>query len=228
MTLIYGHRGARGEAPENTLAGFELCLELGVTRCELDLHLSRDGELVVIHDPTLKRTTGRGGKVSEKAVADLIALDARQGGPVWPLPCPIPTLRELFEKCSFEHWQLEVKSASRVRAAQTVRAIAQLVDEFGLQDKVTVTSSSREVLRALNRSGRPRGAAELVADCLPATSVTLLNYHAAVLERCDLVRVIENDVAGEGFSRRYASNVTEDVQIIAILSAIEAPDRLAG
>ncbi len=144
MTLIYGHRGARGEAPENTLAGFELCLELGVTRCELDLHLSRDGELVVIHDPTLKRTTGRGGKVSEKAVADLVALDARQGGPVWPRPCPIPTLRELFEKCSFEHWQLEVKSASRVRAAQTVRAIAQLVEEFGLQDKVTVTSSSRE------------------------------------------------------------------------------------
>ena len=96
MTFIYGHRGARGEAPENTLAGFELCLELGVRRCELDLHLSRDGELVVIHDPTLKRTTGRGGKVSEKAVADLVALDARQGGPVWPRPSPIPTLRELF------------------------------------------------------------------------------------------------------------------------------------
>ena len=163
MTFIYGHRGARGEAPENTLAGFELCLELGVQRCELDLHLSRDGELVVIHDPTLKRTTGRGGKVSEKAVADLLALDARQGGPSWPRPCPIPTLRQLFEKCRFEHWQLEVKSASRVRAAQTVKAIAQLVEEFGLQDRITVTSASREVLRALQRD-TPHLARGLVAE----------------------------------------------------------------
>lgn len=85
----------------------------------------------------------------------------------------------------------------------------------------------REVLRALNRTDRPRSAAELVDDCLPATSVTLLNYHAAVLERCDLLRVIENDVAGEGYGRRYASNVTEDVQIIAILSASELLDRIA-
>ena len=85
----------------------------------------------------------------------------------------------------------------------------------------------REILRALNRSDRPRTAAELVS-ALPATSVTLLNYHAAVLERCDLVRAIENDVAGEGFSRQYASNVAEDVQIIAILSATEAQDRRDG
>ncbi len=86
----------------------------------------------------------------------------------------------------------------------------------------------REVLRALNRSARPCGAGELVSACLPTTSVTLLNYHAAVLERCDLVRVIDNEVAGEGFSRSYASNVSEDVQIIAILSATEAQDRLDG
>jgi DNA-binding transcriptional ArsR family regulator len=83
----------------------------------------------------------------------------------------------------------------------------------------------REVLRALNRSDRPRSAAELVSASLPQTSVTLLNYHAAVLERCDLVRAIENEVAGEAFSRRYSSNVAEDVQIIAILSATEALDR---
>ena len=83
----------------------------------------------------------------------------------------------------------------------------------------------RGLLRALNRSDHPRAAAELVDDCLPTTNVTLLNYHAAVLERCDLLRVIENDVAGEGFGRRYASGVAEDVQIIAVLSATEASDR---
>lgn len=148
MTLIYGHRGAKGEAPENTLISFQRCLEHGVTRCELDLHLSRDGELMVIHDPTLKRTTGLRGKVIEQDAADLVRHDARLGGPGWRQPCPIPRLSELFERCPFEHWQLEVKSASKTRSVQLVKAIDALVKRHGLEQKVCITSSSREVLRA--------------------------------------------------------------------------------
>lgn len=151
MTLIYGHRGAKGEAPENTLVSFQQCLQHGVRRCELDLHLSQDGELMVIHDPTLKRTTGRRGKVAQHDADELVRYDARLGGPGWKVPCLIPRLSELFEKCDFEHWQLEVKSASRVRAARTVMAIKELAERHGLLDRITVTSSSREVLRALNR-----------------------------------------------------------------------------
>lgn len=163
MTLIYGHRGARGEAPENTLASFQRCLEHGVTRCELDLHLSADGELMVIHDPTLKRTTGQRGKVAERSAAELEQLDARSGGPDWPQACQIPRLRTLFEHCSFEHWQLEVKSASKVRARLIVEAIAKLTREFGLSHKVTVTSSSRTVLSALQTLA-PQLARGLVAE----------------------------------------------------------------
>jgi glycerophosphoryl diester phosphodiesterase len=148
VTLIYGHRGAKGEAPENTLASFKQCLEHGVRRCELDLHLSRDGELMVIHDPTLKRTTGRGGKVVEHDAQALVTYDARKGGPGWVSPCPIPRLEELFQACPFEHWQLEVKSASRTRAATTVLAIRELAQRMNLLDRITITSSSREVLRA--------------------------------------------------------------------------------
>jgi glycerophosphoryl diester phosphodiesterase len=151
VTLIYGHRGAKGEAPENTLASFKQCLAHGVRRCELDLHLSKDGQLMVIHDPTLKRTTGRRGKVVEHDAEELTQYDARQGGPSWKQPCPIPRLEELFEQCEFEHWQLEVKSASRVRAARSVLAIKALAERHGLLDRVTVTSGSREVLRALKR-----------------------------------------------------------------------------
>jgi len=155
VTLIYGHRGAKGEAPENTLTSFRQCLEHGVNRCELDLHLSADNQLMVIHDPTLKRTTGRRGKVVEHSAADLTTYDARAGGPGHVQPCPIPRLEELFEKCAFEHWQLEVKSPSRTRAASTVLAIRELAQQYDLLDKVTITSSSREVLSA---------AVELVPD----------------------------------------------------------------
>lgn len=163
MTLIYGHRGAKGEAPENTLASFRRCLERGVRHCELDLHLSRDGELMVIHDPTLKRTTGRRGKVSQHEAATLTTYDARLAGPEWKHPCPIPKLSELFEKCAFDHWQLEVKSASPERAARIVLAIRELAARHALIDRITVTSGSRTVLRTLQRL-TPELARGLVAE----------------------------------------------------------------
>ena len=181
MTLIYGHRGAKGEAPENTLASFQHCLDQGVRRCELDLHLSRDGELMVIHDHTLKRTTTHRGRVAQHDAAELVTFDARQGGPGWPRPCPIPRLVELLEQCPFEHWQLEVKSASRVRAARSVLAIQALVERFGLQDKVTVTSSSREVLRALNRL-TPQLSCGLIAEYAWLDPIKIARHY-----NCDLL-----------------------------------------
>ena len=148
MTLIYGHRGARGEAPENTLASFRRCLDAGVKRVELDLHLSSDRQLMVIHDPTLKRTTGLGGKVSQHSAAALMQLDARRNGPAWPEPCPIPSLEQLFVSCpEFEHYQLEVKSGSSGQSRIVLDAIAALVKRFGLEERVVVTSSSRTLLK---------------------------------------------------------------------------------
>ena len=148
MTLIYGHRGARGEAPENTLASFQACLNAGVTRCELDLHLSKDKQLMVIHDANLKRTTGRSGKVSQHTAEQLMQMDARHNTVPWPTACPIPSLEQLFTLCPFNHWQLEVKEASRTRAIETIRAIDELSTRFAMQDKIIISSSSRTVLRA--------------------------------------------------------------------------------
>lgn len=151
MPLIYGHRGARGKVPENTLASFQYCLNLGVKRCELDLHLSKDNHLMVIHDTTLKRTTGRSGRINHYNKDELIEFDARRNTPKWNSPCLIPTLEELFQKCPFEHWQLEVKSASKKRAESTVMALIALISQYQMQDKVTITTSSRAILKALNK-----------------------------------------------------------------------------
>ncbi len=163
MTLIYGHRGARGEAPENTLASFEACLKAGVSRCELDLQLSKDGQLMVIHDASLKRTTGLRGKVSQHTAKQLMNMDARHNTVPWPSICPIPTLEQLFSQCNFSHWQLEVKSTSSRRAAHTIQAIAQLSARHAVQDKIIITSSSRTVLRAAQRLA-PHLARGLVAE----------------------------------------------------------------
>ena len=76
MTRIFGHRGSSGEAPENTLAAFRKALEAGADGVELDLHGSRDGYPVVIHDPTLDRTTNGNGTVAEAPLEELRKLDA--------------------------------------------------------------------------------------------------------------------------------------------------------
>ncbi|HIZ52007.1 MAG TPA: glycerophosphodiester phosphodiesterase [Candidatus Pseudomonas excrementavium] len=152
--LIYGHRGARGEAPENTLPSFRKALEVGVRRVELDLHLSSDHQLMVIHDPTLKRTTGIKGKIAAHTAAELMRLDARLGLAGWGEPCPIPTLEQLFRSCpEFEHYQLEVKSGSAAQSRRVMSAVMPLVDEFGLREKVVITSSSRTLLRYVQQNG---------------------------------------------------------------------------
>ena len=151
--LIYGHRGARGEAPENTLASFRKALAAGVTRVELDLHLSADNQLMVIHDPTLKRTTRIRGKVASHTAAELTGMDARHGLSGWTEASPIPTLAQLFEACpEFEHYQLEVKSASRTQASRVMDALAPLLEQYQLSSKVVITSASRPLLRHIQNS----------------------------------------------------------------------------
>src|SRR3990170_2726562 len=73
--LVIAHRGASSDAPENTIAAFELALEQGADALEMDIHLSKDGHPVVIHDFTLERTTDGVGPVSERPVRELKRLD---------------------------------------------------------------------------------------------------------------------------------------------------------
>ena len=85
------HRGASAYEPENTLRAFARAIEMGATMLELDVHLSLDGALVVIHDPDLSRTTNGRGLVSDLPLAEIQRLDAGLGEHV-------PTLEEVIEE----------------------------------------------------------------------------------------------------------------------------------
>lgn len=74
--LIIGHRGASGYCPENTMASYYKAIEMGVDFLEVDIHLSKDGVLVVHHDPTLDRTTDGKGNLRDYTAAELLKLDA--------------------------------------------------------------------------------------------------------------------------------------------------------
>ncbi|MEM3426627.1 MAG: glycerophosphodiester phosphodiesterase family protein, partial [Thermoproteota archaeon] len=88
--LKIGHRGARFYEPENTLRSFRKALELGVDAVELDVRRTRDGELVVIHDAEVDRTTNGKGLVRELTLEEIRRLDAGKGE-------KIPTLEEALD-----------------------------------------------------------------------------------------------------------------------------------
>ncbi len=89
MANIMGHRGASAYEPENTLRSFQRALSMGVAAVELDVQLTKDGRLAVIHDATLDRTTNGRGPVKDFTLAELQRLDAGQGEPV-------PSLEQVF------------------------------------------------------------------------------------------------------------------------------------
>lgn len=90
MLEVVGHRGAAAHEPENTLKSFETAIRLGANTIELDVHLTKDRKLVVIHDSTVDRTTNGKGHVKEMNFSELRRLDAGKGE-------RIPTLGEVME-----------------------------------------------------------------------------------------------------------------------------------
>ena len=94
-TLVWGHRGASGYAPENTMAAFEKAVEMGADGIELDVQLTKDGELVVIHDETIDRVSDGSGWVKDYTYAKLIKHNFNRTHPEYK-HAQIPTLEEVY------------------------------------------------------------------------------------------------------------------------------------
>jgi glycerophosphoryl diester phosphodiesterase len=176
------HRGGALRRPENTMAAFDYAAALGVDAIELDVHLSKDGHVVVIHDPTLDRTTGARGAVADHTADALNRLDAgwafEDSGqfPFRGQDIGVPTLDQVLRRYRDMPFMVELKGASAdlaVRAIDVVRhadAVERVI--FGSFSQVTLaavrehssfitSASAPEGLRAVIRShlwmgpGRP-------------------------------------------------------------------------
>lgn len=93
---VWAHRGASGYAPENTLDAFKLAVEQGADGVELDVQMSADGQLVVIHDETVDRVSGVHGYVKDLSIEELKSLNVNKPHPEYE-KVQIPTLREVYE-----------------------------------------------------------------------------------------------------------------------------------
>ncbi|MBX3013278.1 MAG: hypothetical protein KF832_17295 [Caldilineaceae bacterium] len=139
-TQIFAHRGAKAVAPENTLPAFQCALAMGVAGIELDVHCSKDGKLVVIHDESLTRTTNGQGNVGDYTAAQLAKLDAGSYFDPAFAGVGVPTLDEVFDlvgnRCQVN---VEVKSHDP-NGGDQVEPLIDLITDRQLADQVIVSS----------------------------------------------------------------------------------------
>jgi glycerophosphoryl diester phosphodiesterase len=149
--LNYAHRGASHEAPANTLAAFRRAIELGADGIELDVHLSSDGEVVVIHDFDLAATTDGTGAVREKSLSELKELDA--GG--WFAPAfageRIPTLQEVIDEVGKNLLlNVEIKTKS-LQGEGLAESVVETIVSNGLSERVIVSSFNPLAVQRVRR-----------------------------------------------------------------------------
>lgn len=162
--IVYGHRGAAGEAPENTLAGFQHAMDQGIRHFELDLRCAHGGEIVVVHDMTLHRTHASRASVARRHSTDLSARETRPGPYTWARSTGIPTLHAVVQQCrKARHFQFEVKTGQLGDHAIFCERLARFIREHRMAGRVTITSLDPELLSAMAHAG-PELSIGLVAD----------------------------------------------------------------
>lgn len=138
--IVFAHRGASLYAPENTLSAFQTALEQGAPAMETDAKLSTDGEVVLIHDQTVNRTTNGKGRVSDFTLVELKELDAGCFfGPQFAGET-IPSLREVFEVFGKRlYYNIELTNY-RTPWDNLVKKVVELVKEFHYEENVLFSS----------------------------------------------------------------------------------------
>lgn len=150
---IAGHRGDPKSAPENTLASFRASIEKGADMVELDAHMTKDGEIIVMHDPTVDRTTDKTGRISEMTLAEIKALSAGEyNGEVQR----VPTFREFCELVKPYDVLINVEFKDYLDthgeefSDESMRKIIDIIEEYDLSERVVLNSFDAHILKKLS------------------------------------------------------------------------------
>jgi len=149
--LNIGHRGASAAAPQNTLAAFRKAIELGADGVELDAQLSAEGGVVVIHDFVVETTTDGAGRVADKTLAELKALDAGSRFSSEFAGERIPTLAQVFETIEDKLLvNVELKDFDSF-GGKLEAPVLEVVRQHAMEKRVLFSSFNPFVLRAIQR-----------------------------------------------------------------------------
>jgi glycerophosphoryl diester phosphodiesterase len=176
------HRGFSAAYPENTLLSFNKALALGVTHLELDLQLTHDGQLIVLHDRSVDRTTNGSGEASDLTLAEIRELDAG----IWRgedfAGHRIPTYREVIEELDKP---ATLVTELKFRGNEGIRQVIDEIDARDARDRVVISSFDLDKLPVVR---------ELAPD-LPTTAL-LKTDNSTVSERVDQVMGLGADTIG--------------------------------
>ena len=151
--LVIAHRGGQGIAPEGTMSAFEKSYDLGVDVFEYDIHLTKDGHLVAIHDPVVNRTTDGVGCVNDLTLEEVQSLDAgyyfkdeegeysyRDQGVY------IPTVEEIFQEFPTTRQLIEIKDTNRPELyEEAIQKLWRLIQEYKIEENVMVGSFDHRI-----------------------------------------------------------------------------------
>ncbi|HEY3367260.1 MAG TPA: glycerophosphodiester phosphodiesterase [Symbiobacteriaceae bacterium] len=150
MPLRIGHRGASGTHPENTLAAFRRAVELGVQGIEFDVHRTADGELVVMHDPMVDRTTAGTGLIMTMTLAQIKSLEAG----AWKGPEfagePVPTLREVIRATPADLLLFCELKAGSIHYPGIEQDLLALIEAEGARSRFQISSFDHKALKQIH------------------------------------------------------------------------------
>ena len=164
MTEIFAHRGASGYAPENTLEAFRLAMEQGADGMELDVHLTKDGEVVVIHDETLDRTSNGHGNVRDYTLEELKKfsfhnhMEKYQG-------VQIPTLKEVLNLVKNSCMKVNIELKTGIYWYEGIEEkTMDIVKTMGMEDRVIYSSFNHYSIQKVLEQNSDAETAYLFSD----------------------------------------------------------------
>ncbi|MGO1652341.1 glycerophosphodiester phosphodiesterase [Senegalia sp. (in: firmicutes)] len=145
--IIYAHRGAKGYRPENTMAAFKLAMEMGADGIETDIHLSKDGYLVLIHDEKIDRTTTKKGYIKDMTLDQIKLLDAGSKFSEEFAGEEIPTLEELIilTKNTNIILNIEIKN-NKMNYPRIEEKLVELIKKYKIEERVIISSFNHNTI----------------------------------------------------------------------------------
>ena len=149
---IWGHRGAYDYAPENTLRSFQLAVDMGAYGVELDIQLTRDGEVVVIHDEKVDRTSNGHGYVKDFTVSEIKKLNFNKKGITQPVFMEIPTLAEAFELLKPTAVKINVELKTGIVYYENIESKAlEITRKYDIMDRIVWSSFNHYTIQKLKQ-----------------------------------------------------------------------------
>ena len=147
--LIWGHRGASGHAPENTLPAFQMAADMGADGVELDVQLTRDGVLAVCHDETIDRTSSGAGWLKDFTFDELRSLDFSNGNAAYE-DVKIPTMEEVFYLLAPTGLTINIELKTGIIFYENIEEkILDLTKKMGWEDRVIYSSFNHYSVRKI-------------------------------------------------------------------------------